>query len=189
MNGKVVMSVMLGVKEPENVQLQNPNVSKVKGSGCFSRMKPIAKVTAEELSKRRTCSVCGDKGGHNSRTYKKEPHMRSLFRAIPSSLLAVLRMDPSALGVSSIAGLIFLRRSCVLVPLMVLLDDTKGRHNHLRSRTDMDEVVDDEGKPLKKVDYSSDHDSEDEVEPVDKEMTSFLASERVDYNTNSLLEQ
>ncbi|GJX97162.1 hypothetical protein Tco_0352960 [Tanacetum coccineum] len=50
-------------------------------------------------------------------------------------------------------------------------------------------LVDDEGKPLKKVDYPGDHDSEDEVELVDNEMTSFLASERVGFGTNSLLEQ
>ncbi|GJR41949.1 RNA-directed DNA polymerase, eukaryota [Tanacetum coccineum] len=35
---------------------------------------------------------------------------------------------------------------------------------------------DDEGKPLEKIDYTGDHDKEDEVEPVDNEMTSFLAS-------------
>ncbi|GKC20452.1 reverse transcriptase domain-containing protein [Tanacetum coccineum] len=49
-------------------------------------------------------------------------------------------------------------------------------------------LVDDEGKPLKKVDYPGNHDSEDEVELVDNEMTSFLASERVGFGTNSLLE-
>nr|GEU46243.1 hypothetical protein [Tanacetum cinerariifolium] len=52
-----------------------------------------------------------------------------------------------------------------------------------------DVALDDEGKPLKKIDYSGDHDSEDEVESVDNEMTSFLASKRVAYGTNSLLEQ
>ncbi|GJR60277.1 copia protein [Tanacetum coccineum] len=41
--------------------------------------------------------------------------------------------------------------------------------------------VDDEGKPLEKVDYASDHDSDDEVEPVDNEITSFLASKMVGY--------
>ncbi|GJT55446.1 retrotransposon protein, putative, ty1-copia subclass [Tanacetum coccineum] len=50
-------------------------------------------------------------------------------------------------------------------------------------------LVDDEGKPLEKVDYPGDHDSEDEIESVDNEMTSFLASEKVGYDTNSLLEQ
>nr|GEZ64598.1 hypothetical protein [Tanacetum cinerariifolium] len=35
---------------------------------------------------------------------------------------------------------------------------------------------DDDGKPLENVDYSGDHDSEDEVEPVDNEMASFMAS-------------
>ncbi|GJS14853.1 hypothetical protein Tco_0409325 [Tanacetum coccineum] len=48
-------------------------------------------------------------------------------------------------------------------------------------------LVDDE-KPLKKVDYSGDRNSEDEVESVDNEMVSFLASKRVAYGTNNLLE-
>ncbi|GJV90077.1 retrotransposon protein, putative, unclassified [Tanacetum coccineum] len=50
-------------------------------------------------------------------------------------------------------------------------------------------LVDDEGKPLKKVDYPDDHDSEDEVESVDNEMTRFMASKRVGFGTNSWLEQ
>ncbi|GJV49673.1 kinase-like domain, phloem protein 2-like protein [Tanacetum coccineum] len=52
-------------------------------------------------------------------------------------------------------------------------------------------LLDDEGKPVKKIDYMGDHDSEDEVEPVDNEMASFLASNPsgVGYGTNSLLEQ
>nr|GEV95441.1 hypothetical protein [Tanacetum cinerariifolium] len=41
----------------------------------------------------------------------------------------------------------------------------------------------------KKVDSSSDHDSEDEVASVDYEMKSFLASKKVGYGTNSLLEK
>nr|GEY33301.1 hypothetical protein [Tanacetum cinerariifolium] len=49
-------------------------------------------------------------------------------------------------------------------------------------------LVDDEGKPLEKVDYPGDRDSEDEVKLVDNEMASFLASKRVDYGTNRLLE-
>ncbi|GKA56876.1 reverse transcriptase domain-containing protein [Tanacetum coccineum] len=50
-------------------------------------------------------------------------------------------------------------------------------------------LVDDEDKPLKKVDYSGDHDCDDEAESVDNDMSRFLASERVDFGTNSLLEQ
>ncbi|GJU95887.1 reverse transcriptase domain-containing protein [Tanacetum coccineum] len=50
-------------------------------------------------------------------------------------------------------------------------------------------LVDDEGKPLEKVDYSGDHDSDDEVKPIDNEMENFLVSKRVGYGTNSLLEQ
>nr|GEX05552.1 hypothetical protein [Tanacetum cinerariifolium] len=39
-------------------------------------------------------------------------------------------------------------------------------------------LVDDEGKPLEKVDSSGDHDNEDEVESIDNEMASFLASKK-----------
>ncbi|GJS36966.1 hypothetical protein Tco_0535348 [Tanacetum coccineum] len=51
--------------------------------------------------------------------------------------------------------------------------------------------VDDDDKPLKKVDYLDDHDGEDEVEPVDNEMAKFFASKQlvVGYGTKSLLEQ
>ncbi|GJV25551.1 hypothetical protein Tco_1378246 [Tanacetum coccineum] len=49
-------------------------------------------------------------------------------------------------------------------------------------------LVDDEGKPLEKVDYSGDYDSEDEVASVDNEMASFLAK-KDGYGTQSLLEQ
>nr|GEV25152.1 hypothetical protein [Tanacetum cinerariifolium] len=50
-------------------------------------------------------------------------------------------------------------------------------------------LVDDEGKPLAKVDSSGDHDSKDEVASVDNEMAKFLASKKVGHATNSLLEQ
>ncbi|GKA87943.1 hypothetical protein Tco_0809707 [Tanacetum coccineum] len=50
-------------------------------------------------------------------------------------------------------------------------------------------LVNDEGKPLKNVDSSGDHDSEDEVESMDNKMASFLASTKLGYGTNSLLEQ
>ncbi|GKG34058.1 hypothetical protein Tco_0434217, partial [Tanacetum coccineum] len=50
-------------------------------------------------------------------------------------------------------------------------------------------LVDDEGKPLAKVDSSGDHDSDDEVASVDNDMANFLASKKVGYGTNSLLEQ
>ncbi|GKA57927.1 hypothetical protein Tco_0757115 [Tanacetum coccineum] len=39
-------------------------------------------------------------------------------------------------------------------------------------------LVDDEGKPVEKVVLSGDHDSEDEVEPIDNEMASFLTSKK-----------
>ncbi|GJR79575.1 hypothetical protein Tco_0150360 [Tanacetum coccineum] len=50
-------------------------------------------------------------------------------------------------------------------------------------------LVDDDGKPLKKVDYPGDHDSEDKVESVDNDMTRSMASEMVGFGTQSLLEQ
>ncbi|GJU94854.1 hypothetical protein Tco_1319610 [Tanacetum coccineum] len=50
-------------------------------------------------------------------------------------------------------------------------------------------LVDDDGKPLKKVDYLGDHDSDDEVESVDNDMAHSMASEMVDFGTKNLLEQ
>ncbi|GJV59457.1 putative reverse transcriptase domain-containing protein [Tanacetum coccineum] len=52
-----------------------------------------------------------------------------------------------------------------------------------------DTLVDDEGKPLKKVDYPGDHDIEDEVQSADNDMTRILALEKVGFGINSLLKQ
>nr|GFA20130.1 hypothetical protein [Tanacetum cinerariifolium] len=49
-------------------------------------------------------------------------------------------------------------------------------------------LVDDEGKPLEKVVYSTDYDSKDEFALVDNEMASFLAK-KDGYGTQRLLEQ
>ncbi|GKC02255.1 hypothetical protein Tco_0993865 [Tanacetum coccineum] len=50
-------------------------------------------------------------------------------------------------------------------------------------------LVDDEDKPLKKVAYSDDHDSDDEVTSVDNDMARFMASNKVGFGTNCLIEQ
>ncbi|GJT61909.1 retrotransposon protein, putative, unclassified, partial [Tanacetum coccineum] len=50
-------------------------------------------------------------------------------------------------------------------------------------------LVDEAGNPLKKVECSGDYDSEDEVASVDNDMGRSLASERVGFGTQSLLEQ
>ncbi|GJX66474.1 reverse transcriptase domain-containing protein [Tanacetum coccineum] len=50
-------------------------------------------------------------------------------------------------------------------------------------------LVDDDGIPLKKVNYPGDHDSEDEVESVYNDMARFMASEKVGFGTKSLLKQ
>ncbi|GJY32761.1 hypothetical protein Tco_0417230 [Tanacetum coccineum] len=50
-------------------------------------------------------------------------------------------------------------------------------------------LVDDDAKPPKRVDYPGDHDSEDEVKSVYNDMARFMASERVGFETQSLLEQ
>ncbi|GJS30171.1 hypothetical protein Tco_0490791, partial [Tanacetum coccineum] len=50
-------------------------------------------------------------------------------------------------------------------------------------------LMDDDGKPLTKVDSLDDHDSEDEVASVDNDMANFVTSKKVGYGTNSLLEQ
>ncbi|GKB55273.1 FAR1 DNA binding domain, zinc finger, SWIM-type, MULE transposase domain containing protein [Tanacetum coccineum] len=91
-SSKAVMSAMLGVDEPDNVLIRNPNLSKVKGMDCFSRMKPVAAVTTEELAKRRTCSVCGGKEGYNKRTCTNEVHRRSpRYKLLQSNKLLSLK--------------------------------------------------------------------------------------------------
>ncbi|GKC15189.1 hypothetical protein Tco_1011971 [Tanacetum coccineum] len=50
-------------------------------------------------------------------------------------------------------------------------------------------LVDEAGNPLKKVEFSGDYDSEDEVASVDNDMAFSMASERVGFGTQSLLEQ
>nr|GEV35360.1 hypothetical protein [Tanacetum cinerariifolium] len=50
-------------------------------------------------------------------------------------------------------------------------------------------LVDDEGKPLTRVAFFGDHDCADEVASVDYDMENFLASKKVGYDANSLLEQ
>ncbi|GJS43860.1 hypothetical protein Tco_0812807 [Tanacetum coccineum] len=69
---------------------------------------------------------------------------------------------------------------------------TNGGTSNLAKRLIIDGkviLVDDEGKPLTKVDSLGDHDSENEVASVDNDMANFLASKKVVYGTNSLLEQ
>ncbi|GJV99575.1 retrotransposon protein, putative, ty1-copia subclass [Tanacetum coccineum] len=50
-------------------------------------------------------------------------------------------------------------------------------------------LVDEAGNPLKKVEFPDDYDSEDEVASVDIGMARSMASERVGFDTQSLLEQ
>nr|GEY13635.1 hypothetical protein [Tanacetum cinerariifolium] len=50
-------------------------------------------------------------------------------------------------------------------------------------------LVHDEGKPLKKVDYLGDHDSEDEFALTNNDTTNFLAAKKDGYGNNSGLEQ
>ncbi|GJR22662.1 hypothetical protein Tco_0971189 [Tanacetum coccineum] len=50
-------------------------------------------------------------------------------------------------------------------------------------------LVDKAGNPLKEVEFSGEYDSEDEVASVDNYMARSMASERVGFGTQSLLEQ
>ncbi|GJR58084.1 hypothetical protein Tco_1500246 [Tanacetum coccineum] len=52
-----------------------------------------------------------------------------------------------------------------------------------------DILVDEAGNPLKKVEFLGDYDSKDEVASVDNDMARSMASERVGFGTQSLLEQ
>ncbi|GJR42217.1 retrotransposon protein, putative, ty1-copia subclass [Tanacetum coccineum] len=50
-------------------------------------------------------------------------------------------------------------------------------------------LVDNDGKPLKKVDYPGDHDSDDEVYSADNDMARSMATKRVGFGTQKLLDQ
>ncbi|GJS20718.1 RNA-directed DNA polymerase, eukaryota, reverse transcriptase zinc-binding domain protein [Tanacetum coccineum] len=50
-------------------------------------------------------------------------------------------------------------------------------------------IVDEDVNPLKKVEFPDDYDSEDKVASVDNDMAHFMASKRVGFGTQSLLEQ
>ncbi|GJV05871.1 retrotransposon protein, putative, ty1-copia subclass [Tanacetum coccineum] len=50
-------------------------------------------------------------------------------------------------------------------------------------------LMDEAGNPLKKVDFVGDYESEDEVASIDNDMARSLASERVGFGTQTLLEQ
>lgn len=77
LNSKDIISAMLGVKEPTSTSnvINNSDVSSNKGSGVHTRWKSkaeIEKEAAKSSDKRRTCSKCGNKEGHNSRTCTNE---------------------------------------------------------------------------------------------------------------------
>nr|GEU84226.1 hypothetical protein [Tanacetum cinerariifolium] len=69
----------------------------------------------------------------------------------------------------------------------LIIDNIKKFEDLLTSRQAI--LVDKAGNPLKKVEFSSEYDSEDEVASVDNNMAHFMASERVCFGTQSLLEQ
>ncbi|GJY19329.1 stigma-specific STIG1 family protein [Tanacetum coccineum] len=50
-------------------------------------------------------------------------------------------------------------------------------------------LLDDDGKPVEKVDYLGDHDGEDDVASTANDIANFMASEKEYYGDNSLLEQ
>ncbi|GJR60271.1 hypothetical protein Tco_1502433, partial [Tanacetum coccineum] len=50
-------------------------------------------------------------------------------------------------------------------------------------------LMDEGGNPLKKVEFSVDYDSEDEVASVDNDMIRSMDSEKVGFGTQILLEQ
>ncbi|GJR97523.1 retrotransposon protein, putative, ty1-copia subclass [Tanacetum coccineum] len=66
--------------------------------------------------------------------------------------------------------------------------DKNGKFEELLTRGKAT-LVDKAGNPLKKVEFPDDYDSEDEVASVDNDMTHFMASKRVGFGTQSLLEQ
>ncbi|GJY81894.1 FAR1-related sequence 5-like protein, partial [Tanacetum coccineum] len=98
LNSKDVFSAMLGVKEPTSKTIGNPDQSSNKGTGVHSRWKSkaeIEKEAAKNNEKRRTCSKCGNKEGHNSRTCTNE-------RVQPSNKVKkTLQATPTRTGLRS----------------------------------------------------------------------------------------
>ncbi|GJX55469.1 FAR1 DNA binding domain, zinc finger, SWIM-type, MULE transposase domain containing protein [Tanacetum coccineum] len=98
LNSKDVFSAMLGVKEPTSKTIGNPDQSSNKGTGVHSRWKSkaeIEKEAAKNSEKRRTCSKCGNKEGHNSRTCTNE-------RVQPSNKVKkTLQATPTRTGLRS----------------------------------------------------------------------------------------
>ncbi|GKC29139.1 FAR1 DNA binding domain, zinc finger, SWIM-type, MULE transposase domain containing protein [Tanacetum coccineum] len=98
LNSKNVFSAMLGVKEPTAKTIGNPDHSSNKGTGVHSRWKSKAekeKEAAKNSKKRRTCSKCGNKEGHNSKTCTNE-------RVQPSNKVKkTLQATPTRIGLRS----------------------------------------------------------------------------------------
>ncbi|GJU98111.1 zinc finger, CCHC-type containing protein, partial [Tanacetum coccineum] len=69
----------------------------------------------------------------------------------------------------------------------LIIDKIRKFEDLLTSGQDI--LVDKAGNPLKKVEFPGEYDSEAEVASVDNDMTRFMASERVGFGTQSLLEQ
>nr|GEW95286.1 hypothetical protein [Tanacetum cinerariifolium] len=75
------------------------------------------------------------------------------------------------------------------------IDVTSGNENIVNEDMDSGNKAstpdDDDGNPLKMVEYLGDHDSEDEVATIDNKMASFFGFKTVwvGYDTNSLMEQ
>nr|GEU96652.1 phloem protein 2-like protein [Tanacetum cinerariifolium] len=59
--------------------------------------------------------------------------------------------------------------------------------NSVENDVDLVTLVNDEGEPMKKVDYLSDQDSENEVASVDNDLACSIASKKVGFGSNSLL--
>ncbi|GKD43522.1 FAR1 DNA binding domain, zinc finger, SWIM-type, MULE transposase domain containing protein, partial [Tanacetum coccineum] len=75
LNSKDVFNAMLGVKEPTSKTIRNPDENSNKVTGVHSRWKSkaeIEKEAAQNSEKRRTCSKCRNKEGHNSRICTNE---------------------------------------------------------------------------------------------------------------------
>ncbi|GKD58745.1 hypothetical protein Tco_1296254 [Tanacetum coccineum] len=70
--------------------------------------------------------------GDNSRMANGVTELVGKSHRTSSSILTMLRTDPSTLGVSFTAGLMFLGRSCVCVPRMVPLDDTEVERSGIK---------------------------------------------------------
>ncbi|GJS51427.1 (E)-beta-ocimene synthase, chloroplastic-like protein [Tanacetum coccineum] len=153
-------------------------VEKGKGGSSRADDEGFTKLTAE-VSPKMTLSICKKNVSTSGNLLKKESkttvstssnHIVSLsnsFDALNDDNLVTMEVESVSKDFKS--GMNVEGKSSTPI-----VDKNNRIEKHLMEGKCV--LMGDDGKPLEKVDYSSDHDSDDEVASVDNEMANFLAA-------------